>query len=741
MGDTVAIAVAAVMLATACAQPPARGDDLRSIAEVEALPETALVPRPMATLRGRIIAANGAEATLEDDSGGIRIVGVDRVAVEGSEDVARDLVPGDVVEVHADVDAGPDGRILHPRRITRLGSEPLLTPRLCDVTAFFEGRESCRLVAVEGIVENAWHDRTDLLLEVQVAGRLFTAVVPAEVAAAIPEIEDSPLVLVDAVVRVGGPATKDANARGEIVRPRIRVDRPAWFTIVEPAAGGLVFSQVAVPPDAIGRSRPQTLPGHRIYTFGQVVHAEPRRRLFLQNGHHGIEVRLATGGVGTETHFAPGDRVEVAGFVDRSGSVAFIRNASVRRIEAGPPPTPLLATPELILAANGRAATPEMVPAPGDFQGCLVRCSGDLVQSQPAGDGGTLLVDSSGVVVSVEADAATFATLAPTPPRSRVRIDGVALVDRASASGEGVTAAPQRLRLLLRSPDDFLVLNAPPWWTTARLMLLLGVTVAVLVAAVGWAVTLRRQLATQTQLLAREMRSRRDAALEFEATLRERNRLAANLHDTLQQTIAGIGFQLDACGVGGAQPDAAAGRHLSVARRMVNHAATELQGSVWAMRSLPLDGKPFGDALTALVSRVCEGYDVLPTVHVDASLSTLPEFVAGNVLLIVQEAVHNALKHARPSWIEVRVADDTDAGPLTVRVEDDGTGFRVGAQPGPKEGHFGIQGMRERAERLGGRLIVRPRPGGGTIVEATVQRRDYDAEIGTPAETVPDGGP
>ena len=736
MGDTVAIAVAVAMLVTACAQPPARGDELRSIAAVDALPEAALVSRPVATLRGRIIAvieaAGGAEAILEDDSGGIRLAAVAGTVDEGSSAAAGDLVPGDVVEVRAVVEAGPDGRILRPQRIARLGSEPLPTPRPCDVTAFFEGREECRLVAVEGIVENVWHDGTDLLLEVQVAGRLFTAVVPAEVAAAIAEIDDGPLVLIDAVVQVAGPATKDANARGEIVRPRIRVDRPAWFTIVEPAASGLVFSNVAVAPDAIGRSRPQTLPGHRVYTFGQVVHAEPRRRLFLQNGHYGIEVRLATGGVGTEVHFEPGDRVEVAGFVDRSGSVASIRNASVRRIEAGPPPTPLLATPELILAANGGAVTPEMMPAPGDYQGCLVRCTGTLVQSQPAGEGGTLLVDASGVVVSVEADEATFAALAATPPRSRVRIDGVALVDRAPASGDGTAATPQRLRLLLRAPDDFLVLEAPPWWTTIRLMILLGATVAILVAAVGWAVTLRRQLATQTQLLAQEMRSRRDAALEFEATLRERNRLAANLHDTLQQTIAGIGFQLDACGIDGARPDAVAGRHLSVARRMVNHAAKELQGSVWAMRSLPLDGKPFGDALRALVSRVCEGYDVQPTVRADAALSSLPEFVAGSVLLIVQEAVHNALKHARPSRIEVHVADDADDGLLTVRVEDDGSGFRTGAQPGPREGHFGIQGMRERAERLGGRLLVRQRPGGGTIVEATVQRRDYDDALHTP---------
>jgi signal transduction histidine kinase len=102
----------------------------------------------------------------------------------------------------------------------------------------------------------------------------------------------------------------------------------------------------------------------------------------------------------------------------------------------------------------------------------------------------------------------------------------------------------------------------------------------VLAAALVWGATLRRQLTAQTRLLAAEMRSRRDAALEFEATLRERNRLAANLHDTLQQTIGGIGFQLDACEAAGGSHGAESSRHFAVARRMVGHAATELQGSV-----------------------------------------------------------------------------------------------------------------------------------------------------------------
>jgi signal transduction histidine kinase len=264
------------------------------------------------------------------------------------------------------------------------------------------------------------------------------------------------------------------------------------------------------------------------------------------------------------------------------------------------------------------------------------------------------------------------------------------------------------------------------------LLAVLGIVGVVLVTALGWALTLRRQLVAQTRLLASEMRSRRDAALEFEATLRERNRLAANLHDTLQQTIGGIGFQLDACASAGDGKGFDVNRHLTVARRMVDHAATELQGSVWAMRSLPLDGKPFGEALRGLVSRVAEGHDVLLSVRTEGPFGDVPEFVSGTVLLLVQESLHNALKHGSPKTIEVTVTDDPSLGTLRAVVSDDGRGFVVRAAAGPHDGHFGIQGMRDRAEKLGGHLSVRSRPGGGTTVEAIVQRREYDADLDTP---------
>lgn len=712
----------------------AGADDIRPVAELTAMPRAGIADRPPVRIAGQVISVGKLEAILEDAAGGIRVVGIDRATREPANGDTAELAVGDVVEVEGRVEADGPSTVLRAERIVVSDRAPLPRPRRCELEAFFSGVEDCRFIEVEGIVEQAWREDHRLLLEIAAVGRLFAATIPAAVLTTMPEIDADPRTLVDAVVRVAGPAASECNQRGEIVRPIVRVERGEWLTLVEPAATP-VFRSMAVPMDAIGIRHAGTGASHRVRTFGQVIHAVPGETLFLQNGHTGIRVGLATGAIGSDERFVPGDNVEVAGFLDRSGHVVGIRNAAATRIGGGVAPEPLVATPAAILAAAGGDREREMVAAPGDYDGCLVTFSARLLQSQPTTDGGVLLLRCVDSIVTAEADGATFAAIAGTEPSSLVRVAGVAGVER-ERPGPFRTTSPRRLRLILRGVDDFRVIRSPPWWTPERLLAVLGLTGAVLAAALVWGATLRRQLGHRTRELAAEMRCRRDAALEFEATLRERNRLAANLHDTLQQTIGGIGFQLDACEAAAGGEGAEARRHLAVARQMVSHAAKELQGSVWAMRSLPLEGKAFPEALSALVSRVAEGHDVELSVRTEGALGDLPEFVSGSVLLLVQEAVYNALKHGKPGRIGVTVVDDPGAGTLRAEVADDGCGFEVGTQAGPRDGHFGIEGMRERAARLGGSLAVRSRPGGGTRVEVVVERRDYDADLGTPR---PDG--
>ena len=201
--------------------------------------------------------------------------------------------------------------------------------------------------------------------------------------------------------------------------------------------------------------------------------------------------------------------------------------------------------------------------------------------------------------------------------------------------------------------------------------------------------------------------------------------------------MTGVGFQLKVCQAmsdraaaspqsgtdSGTTPSSAPGQ-LDVARRMVDHAIQQLRGTVWALHTIPTGDEPFGQSLRSLVARLGEGHPAEIRVHADdATLAThaLPDVVAGTLLLVVQEAISNALRHARATVIDVTATlSSGDASAITVCVHDDGVGFEPGLQPGATLGHFGLEGMRDRVERVAGELRVESQVGRGTTITARV---------------------
>jgi len=96
---------------------------------------------------------------------------------------------------------------------------------------------------------------------------------------------------------------------------------------------------------------------------------------------------------------------------------------------------------------------------------------------------------------------------------------------------------PQSFRLLLRSPQDVTVLRSPSWWTLRHTLWVLGITASILLIVLAWIVVLGRRLREQMEIIRQKLRSG--------AVLEERNRIARELHDTLEQELAGITMQLD----------------------------------------------------------------------------------------------------------------------------------------------------------------------------------------------------
>jgi signal transduction histidine kinase/ligand-binding sensor domain-containing protein len=221
--------------------------------------------------------------------------------------------------------------------------------------------------------------------------------------------------------------------------------------------------------------------------------------------------------------------------------------------------------------------------------------------------------------------------------------------------------------------------------------------------AFGWAIY---------QLRLRQIRSR------FSLVLEERARLAREIHDTLAQGFVGISSQLDAVAMCMPEEQSPARKYLDMARRMARHSLTEARRSVMDLRASVLEGQDLAAALESGMRMWTAGAAVEVKVEVSGPETVLPQEMEQHLLRIAQEAVTNVVKHAGAKSIGIKL--HMEARKLYLRIKDNGRGFETPDVFSSRGGHFGLIGMRERAERLGGELRLSSQPGEGTEVEVTV---------------------
>lgn len=210
----------------------------------------------------------------------------------------------------------------------------------------------------------------------------------------------------------------------------------------------------------------------------------------------------------------------------------------------------------------------------------------------------------------------------------------------------------------------------------------------------------------------------RQIRLRFAAIFKERLRLAREIHDTLAQAFVGISAQLDALETCLPENLRPAHVYLDLARRMAQHSLTEARRSVMDLRSSVLADRDLAAALESDARNWTTGSAVNVEIHVTGGFQNLPDDMEHNLLRIAQEAVTNASKHARASRIEVTLERTTKT--VSLKIADNGCGFQVDDAFAGMGGHFGLIGIRERAERIGGEFRLQSEPGGGTEVEVTV---------------------
>lgn len=270
-------------------------------------------------------------------------------------------------------------------------------------------------------------------------------------------------------------------------------------------------------------------------------------------------------------------------------------------------------------------------------------------------------------------------------PGSSLRLRGICVVDPA------LTHNLTPFVLLLRSSEDITVIAGPPWWS-ARHVTSVVVIVLLLALIINFVYN-------------------RIVHWRLHGVMEERQRLADEMHDTLAQSFAGIGFQLQAIRNGIPGENTHVLNQLDLAASLVRHSHEEARRSIVTLRSESMGSEDVLSALEICAKRMVEGGVVGVVSEREGEQRPVPLRIVDALYRIGQEAIANAVRHANPTVLRIRLKYDQNHACL--QIEDNGKGFAKS-----DEGlGLGIRGMRRRARGISAKIEIHSTPGAGTCVQ------------------------
>ena len=197
------------------------------------------------------------------------------------------------------------------------------------------------------------------------------------------------------------------------------------------------------------------------------------------------------------------------------------------------------------------------------------------------------------------------------------------------------------------------------------------------------------------------------------AVIKERNRIARELHDSVSQSLFGVNLQLNTLKYQVKNNPESIPPIIDQMQNMVAEAQTEMRLMIYELKPVALKEKGFFEAIEGLTNLFQTRYDL----DIDCFLNGNPELVGSDLRLVfyrvLQESLNNIVKHAAANKVELTLSVDDER--VKMLIYDDGKGFKLEDVDGTKS--FGLQGMRERIEENNGQFEVNSRPGIGTQVE------------------------
>lgn len=299
-----------------------------------------------------------------------------------------------------------------------------------------------------------------------------------------------------------------------------------------------------------------------------------------------------------------------------------------------------------------------------------------------------------------------FAFDRPTPEDLRigasVRVTGIYVYGSVRDPESGKWTGIETPSILAASDADLVVVSSAPFWTPAKLWVLIGGILLFAAALVFW------------------VKSREKA--KADAVQRERLRLSRDLHDGFQQLLAGSMFRLEAA-MNLLPEDAADAREqLEKVSDSLYHTQTGLRAALWSMTEESEGPQNLSGLVKYAAGRLAHWQGVV-RFEFRGEERHVPRALTGEILMCLQEAVGNALRHGGAT--DIKVVFSFRREELVISVRDNGCGFDPESVEGA--GHLGLRSMRERAERHGGTMKITSELGAGTII---VVRLPYSSHAG-----------
>jgi ligand-binding sensor domain-containing protein/signal transduction histidine kinase len=201
---------------------------------------------------------------------------------------------------------------------------------------------------------------------------------------------------------------------------------------------------------------------------------------------------------------------------------------------------------------------------------------------------------------------------------------------------------------------------------------------------------------------------------QFHAVIAERSRIAREIHDTLAQGLAGISVQLELIKRLMSKSIGPAEEALNRTQMLVQDSLAEARRAIWNLRSESDLNEDLPSKLSKTIRQTVQNRPLDVRLEVSGAYRQLPARIEDELLRIGREAVTNVIRHANATRLDVRLT--FGATRAEMNISDDGQGFTHDERIKETAGHFGLRGMRERAEGINGKLSVTTAAGKGTQI-------------------------